>query len=107
MKEMMVVTIPNIPGQDLEVLGLVKGSTVQSKNAVRDLTSSLKTFVGGELKAYTEMLNEAREVAMRRMIAEAKSLGADAVVGFHLQSSSATSGSSEIVAYGTAVKFTL
>lgn len=89
MQEMIVVTIPNIPGQDFEVLGLVKGSTVQSKNAVRDVTSSLKTFVGDELKAYTELD------------------ALHALVGFHLQSSLATSGSSEIVAYGTAVKFTV
>lgn len=106
MKEIKVITLPNYPGQDFEVLGLVRGATVQSKNAARDFAAGLKTIVGGELKGYTQMLNKARDVAIERMLEEAAKLNADAILGFQLQSSSAMAGSAEIVAYGTAVKFT-
>ena len=87
------------------MLGLVKGSTIQSKNLGRDITQSFKTLVGGELKAYTEMLNEARALATKRMCQEAEALGADAVVNIRYSSASVMQGAAEVVAYGTAVRF--
>jgi uncharacterized protein YbjQ (UPF0145 family) len=94
-----------IAGREItEVLGIVKGSTVRTKNVVRDITANLKNIIGGELKGYTEMLNEAREEASDRMVAEAESLGADAIVSIRYQSSSIASGGSEMFCYGTAVK---
>ena len=102
---MMLVTIDSIPGKDFEVLGIVKGTIVQSKNVGRDLMASLKTLVGGEIVGYSEMLNEARQIATKRMVDEATALGADAVVGVMYGSSAVMQGAAEIVAYGTAVKF--
>ena len=104
-KNMMLVTIDSIPGKEYEVLGIVKGAIVQSKNVGRDLMASLKTLVGGEIVGYTEMLNEARQIATKRMVDEATALGADAVVGMMYGSSAVMQGAAEIVAYGTAVKF--
>ena len=102
---MLLVTTDNIVGKDIkEVLGLVKGTTVQSKHIGRDFMAGMKTIVGGEIKGYTEMLSEARKIATERMIAEAESLGADAVVGIRYGSSEALQGDAEILAYGTAVK---
>ena len=102
---MLLVTTDNIVGKDIkEVLGLVKGTTVQSKHIGRDFMAGMKTIVGGEIKGYTEMLSEARKIATERMIAEAESLGADAVVGIRYGSSEALQGAAEILAYGTAVK---
>ena len=102
---MIKTTTELIPGREItEVLGIVKGSTVRTKNVVRDITANLKNIIGGELKGYTEMLNEAREEASDRMIAEAESLGADAIVSIRYQSSSIASGGSEMFCYGTAVK---
>ncbi|MGA0351395.1 MAG: YbjQ family protein [Acholeplasmataceae bacterium] len=101
-----IVTINNYPGKEVtEVLGYVKGSVVQSKHVGRDFMAGLKTIVGGELKGYTEMLEEARQIATERMLQEADALGADAVIGFKIQTSAVTQGASEIIAYGTAVKF--
>ena len=102
---MIIVTTENIPGKKLEVLGLVKGSTVQSKNFGKDFMSGMKTLVGGEITGYTEMLNEARGIATKRMADAAQALGADAVVGMRYASSSVMQGAAEVVAYGTAVKF--
>lgn len=100
-----LLTINDVPGKDIsEVLGYVKGSVVQSKHVGRDFVAGLKTIVGGELKGYTEMLEEARKIATERMLKEADELGADAIVGFRIQTSSVTTGASEIIAYGTAVK---
>lgn len=87
------------------MLGLVKGSTIQSKNIGRDITQGLKTLVGGELKSYTDMMNQARTIATDRMIGEAQALGADAVVGVRYTSSSVMQGAAEVMAYGTAVKY--
>ncbi len=87
------------------MLGLVKGCTIQSKNVGRDITQSFKTLVGGELKAYTEMMNEARALATKRMVEEAERLGADAVVNLRYSSASVMQGAAEVMAYGTAVKF--
>lgn len=101
---MILVTTDYISGKNLEMLGLVKGSTIQSKNVGRDITQSFKTLVGGELKAYTEMMNEARALATKRMVEEAEGLGADAVVNVRYSSASVMAGAAEVIAYGTAVK---
>lgn len=102
---MLIVTTETIPGKELEPLALVKGSTVHSKNIGKDILSSLKTIVGGEIKDYTEMMNEARAIATKRMLDEAESVSADAVVGVRYASSNVMQGASEIMAYGTAVRF--
>ena len=102
---MILVNTEYIAGRELEMLGLVKGSTIQSKNIGRDITQSFKTLVGGELKAYTEMLNEARALATKRMCQEAEALGADAVVNIRFASASIMQSAAEITAYGTAVKY--
>ena len=86
---MILVNTDYISGKELEMLGLVKGSTIQSKNLGKDITQSFKTLVGGELKAYTEMMNEARALATKRMVEEAEKLGADAVVSLRLSSGDA------------------
>ena len=102
---MLLVNTDYITGKELEMLGLVKGSTIQTRNVGRDITQGYKTLVGGELKAYTEMMNDARELATSRMVQEAEALGADAVVNIRFVSSSVMQGAAEVVAYGTAVKF--
>ncbi len=102
---MLLVNTDYIAGKELEMLGMVKGSTIQSKNIGRDITQSLKTLVGGELKAYTDMMNQARELATKRMIEEAEQLGADAIVNVRYASAAVMQGAAEIMAYGTAVKF--
>lgn len=102
---MLLVNTDYITGKELEMLGLVKGSTIQTRNVGRDITQGFKTLVGGELKTYTEMMNEARELATSRMVQEAEALGADAVVNIRFVSSSVMQGAAEVVAYGTAVKF--
>lgn len=102
---MKLVSIETIPGQDFEVLGLVKGTIVNSKNVGRDIMAGLKTIVGGEIVGYTEMLNEARQIATKRMVDEAEALGADAIVGVRYGSSSVMASAAEIVAFGTAVKY--
>lgn len=101
---MILTTTETISGKQLETLGLVKGSTIQSKNIGKDITQGFKTLVGGELKAYTEMMNEARALATKRMVAEAETLGADAVVCIRYASASVMQGAAEVMAYGTAVK---
>lgn len=88
----------------VECLGLVKGNTVQSKHIGRDIMAGIKTIFGGEIKGYTEMLNDAREIATQRMIEEAEKLGADAVVGVRYTTSSVMQGMSELLVFGTAVK---
>jgi uncharacterized protein YbjQ (UPF0145 family) len=104
-KKMILVNTDYISGKNLKMLGLVKGSTIQSKNVGKDITQSFKTLVGGELKAYNEMMNEARALATKRMVAEAENLGADAVVNIRYASSAVMQGAAEVIAYGTAVKF--
>ena len=101
---MKLVTIDNI-GQEYEVLGMAKGTIVYSKNFGRDFMAAMKTLVGGEIVGYTEMLNEARQIATKRMVDDAEKLGADAVVGVRYSSSAVMQGAAEVVAYGTAVKF--
>ena len=102
---MILVNTDYISGKELEMLSLVKGSTIQSKNIGKDISQSFKTLVGGELKAYNEMMNEARALATKRMVAEAEALGADAVVNVRYASSAIMQGAAEVIAYGTAVKF--
>ena len=102
---MILVNTDYITGKELEMLGLVKGSTIQSKNIGRDISQSFKTLVGGELGSYTEMMNDARALATKRMVGEAKALGADAVVNIRYSSAAVMQGAAEVMAYGTAVKF--
>jgi uncharacterized protein YbjQ (UPF0145 family) len=102
---MIIVNTETIPGKNLELLGLVKGSTVQSRHIGKDIMSGLKTIVGGELTAYSEMLDDARAQATKRMVDEAKQLGADAIVNVRYSSSSVMQGAAEMLVYGTAVKF--
>ena len=102
---MLLVSIHQIPGKEYEVLGMVKGCVVQSKNFGKDFMAGMKTLVGGEIKGYTEMLIEARQIATKRMVDEANVLGADAVVGVTYGSSAVMQGAAEVIAYGTAVKF--
>ena len=102
---MLIVTTETIPGRCYEVLGIAKGSVVQSKNFGKDFMSAMKTLVGGEITAYTEMLDEARQIASGRMAAQAEAMGADAIVCMRYASSSVMQGAAECIAYGTAVKF--
>jgi len=101
----IVTTTSEIPGYRIvKVLGVVSGSTVRAKHIGKDIVAALRHIVGGELKEYTEMLKEAREQALQRMIEEAKKLGANAVVNVRFMTSAIASGAAEILAYGTAVK---
>ena len=101
---MKLLSINYIPGKEIEALGMVKGTVVQTKNIGRDFMAGMKTLVGGEIVGYTEMLNEARQIAVKRMVDEAKELGADAVIDIKYGSSQVMSGAAEVIAYGTAVK---
>ena len=102
---MIVVNTDFITGKKILTLSLVKGSTIQSKHLGKDIMQSFKTLVGGELKGYTQMMDEARAIATKRMIEEAQVLGADAIVNVRYASSSIMDGAAEIMVYGTAVKF--
>ena len=102
---MKILTIETIPGQSYEPLDIVKGTVVYSKNFGRDFMAGMKGLVGGEIVGYTEMLNEARQIATKRMVYAAEALGADTIVGARYASSSVMQGAAEVVAYGTAVKF--
>ena len=102
---MLLLNIEYVPGREIEALGLVKGTVVQSKNFGKDFMAGMKTIVGGEIRGYTEMLIEARQIATKRMVDEAEALGADAVVGLRYGSASVMQGAAEVIAYGTAVKF--
>ena len=101
---MLLLNIDYIPGKEVEVLGIVKGTVVQTKNFGKDFMAGMKTLVGGEIKGYTEMLTEARQIATKRMVDEAENMGADAVLNIRFGSSAVMSGAAEIIAYGTAVK---
>jgi uncharacterized protein YbjQ (UPF0145 family) len=102
---MILATIDYIPGKEFEALGMVKGSMIQSKHIGKDIGSAFKSIVGGELAAYSEMINESRSIATQRMVQEAQSLGADAVIGVRYSSSTVTQGAAEVLSYGTAIKF--
>ncbi|MCI8466882.1 MAG: YbjQ family protein [Bacilli bacterium] len=103
---MKLVNIDYVPGYEIEeALGIVKGQIVQSKNIGRDFMAGMKTIVGGEITSYTDMISLARQMATKRMVDEAKNLGADAVINVRYGSSSVMNGAAEIIAYGTAVRF--
>ena len=102
---MLIVTTETIPGKEFEPLGVVKGSTIQTVNAFRDIGAGLKTLIGGELHKYNDMMDKARTIATARMIQEAEQKGADAIVCFRYASASIMQSAAEIMAYGTAVKF--
>lgn len=101
---MKLLSIEYVPGKEIEALGMVKGTVVQTKNIGRDFMAGMKTLVGGEIVGYTEMLNEARQIAVKRMVDEAKEMNADAIVGIMYGSSQVMEGAAEVIAYGTAVK---
>lgn len=102
---MKLLTIETLPGMDFEPLEAVRGTVVYSKNLGRDFMAGMKGLVGGEIVGYTEMLNEARQIATKRMVEAAEALGADAVIGLRYASASLMQGAAEVVVYGTAVKF--
>ncbi len=102
---MIITNTTEIPGKEIiEILGLAKGSTIRAKHIGKDILASLRHIVGGELKEYTEMLDEAREIALQNMTNEAKKMGADAVVNIRFSTSGIMQGAAEILVYGTAVK---
>ena len=101
---MLLLNIDYVPGKEVEPLGLVKGTVVQSKNFGKDFMAGMKTLVGGEITGYTEMLVEARQIATKRMVDEASAMGADAIVNIRFGSSAVMQGAAEVIAYGTAVK---
>jgi uncharacterized protein YbjQ (UPF0145 family) len=102
---MLVTTTNDIEGKELEILGVVFGNTVRSKNIGSDIMAGLKNIVGGELKGYSDMLTQARKQAYDRMVEEAIRMGADAVVNVRFTTSQTMAGAAELLAYGTAVKF--
>ena len=102
---MIVTNTETVPGKTIvEFYGMVTGSTVRAKHVGKDILASLKNLVGGELKSYTDLLNEARQEAMQRMFQEAESTGANAVVNVRFSTSSVAQGAAELFAYGTAVR---
>lgn len=102
---MLLLNIDYVPGKEIgEALGMVKGNVVMCKHFGKDFMAGMKTLVGGEIKSYTEMLNEARQIAMKRMVDEAQELGADAVINIRYASASIMQSAAEVIAYGTAVK---
>jgi len=102
---MILVNTDFVTDKEIVTLGTVKGSMIQSKHLGRDIMSGLKTLVGGELTAYSEMLNEARAIATKRMVEDAEKLGADGVVNMRYATSNIMQGAAEVLVYGTAVKF--
>ena len=102
---MILVNTDYIAGKELEMLGLVKGSTIQSVNVGKDIGQAFKGLVGGEMKSYNEMMNNARALATKRMVQEAEALGADAIVNVRYASAAVMQSAAEVMAYGTAVKF--
>ena len=102
---MLLLNIDHVPGKEIEALSIVKGSVVQSKHLGNDFMAGMKTLVGGEITSYTDMLNEARKIATKRMVDEAEALGADAVLNIRYASSSVMQGAAEVTVYGTAVRY--
>ena len=102
---MLIVNTDYISGRELETISLVMGSTIQSKHIGKDIGQSFKTIIGGELKSYTQMMNEARALAVQRMVEQAQYYGADAIINVRFASASVMQGAAEVMAYGTAVKF--
>ncbi|WP_432665708.1 YbjQ family protein [Wukongibacter baidiensis] len=102
---MILVNTNEVPGKEIvEVFGLVKGSTIQSKHIGKDILAGLKTIVGGEINEYTKMLDQARQIAIKRMVDDAESKGANAIVNIRFATSAIMQGAAELLAYGTAVK---
>jgi uncharacterized protein YbjQ (UPF0145 family) len=102
---MIMTNAEFVPGREVSsVLGLVRGNTVQAKHVGKDIVAGFRNFVGGEIKEYTEMLAEAREIALKRMEQKAEKLGADAIINIRFMTSSIMGAAAEILAYGTAVK---
>ena len=101
---MILVNIDHIPGKDFDVIGIAEGNMIQTKHIGKDIMAGLKTLVGGELKGYTQMMNEARQMATKRMVESAQNMGADAIVNIRYATSTITQGAAEVIAYGTAVK---
>ncbi|MBO4645912.1 MAG: YbjQ family protein [Bacteroidales bacterium] len=102
---MKILTIENLQGCSYEALGIVSGSTIQTKNVFSDFGQSLKNIVGGELKSYTEMMERARMQATDRMIAQAETLHADAIIGVRFTTSAIMAQAAEVLVYGTAIRF--
>jgi len=104
MSEFVLSNLETVPGREIVAWkGLVQGNTVRAKHVGRDIMAGLKNIVGGELRGYTELLEDARSQAMERMVDQARSLGANAVVNVRFSTSSVSQGASELYAYGTAV----
>ena len=102
---MLIATTDRIPGHEvIEVLGLVQGNTIRARHLGRDIMAGLRNVVGGEIKDYTQMLTEARRLAIQRMVKEAERLGADAILGVRLATAQTMAGAAEVLAYGTAVR---
>ena len=102
---MIVVTTEEISGKNIaEMLGIAQGSVVMAKHLGSDFAAGLRNIVGGEVKGYTDMMNKSRREAFNRMVADAKEMGADAIIGMRYSSSTIMGGASEMLAYGTAVK---
>jgi len=102
---MMITTTENLPDREVkEVLGVVFGSCVQTKHLGKDIGAGLRSMVGGEAKGYTEMMEEARRVAMQRMTEDAAKLGADSIIGMRYATAQTMAGAAELIAFGTAVK---
>ncbi|MGB0587661.1 MAG: YbjQ family protein [Limisphaerales bacterium] len=100
----MVVTAPNIPGKKIvRVLGLVRGNTIRARHVGKDIVAGLRNVVGGEVTEYAKLLSESREQALDRMLVEAESLGANAVISVQFETSVIMGGAAEMMAYGTAV----
>ncbi|MFH0711814.1 MAG: YbjQ family protein [archaeon] len=105
MKELITTTTMEIPGrQIIKILGVAKGNTIRARHVGRDIAAGFKNLVGGEIKSYTEMTTQAREEAFNRMVNDAISMGADAIVGIRYSTSMIMTGAAEMLAYGTAVK---
>jgi uncharacterized protein YbjQ (UPF0145 family) len=102
---MILVNTNYISGKEIETLSIAKGSVVWSKNVGKDILSGFKTLVGGEIKSYTGMMNEARAIATKRMVKEAEDMGADGIVNIRYATSAIMQGAAEVITYGTAVKF--
>jgi len=102
---MIISTSENIPNRNIvEIIGIAQGSTVRAKHIGKDILAGFKNLVGGEVKQYTELLNDAREEAMRRMKNDAAKMGADAIINVRIVTSMVSQMASEILIYGTAVK---
>ena len=102
---MILVNTDYISGKEIVTLSIVKGSVVWSKNVGKDILSSFKTLVGGEIKSYSEMMNEARAIATKRMVEEAEGMSADGIINIRYATSAIMQGAAEVIAYGTAIKF--